>query len=102
MGKTYAFQHGTGIGQHIGTTGTAYQGRHGHVFQGREFRQEMMELKHEAQRPVAEAGLFVRPHLGHVPAVKKDFSTAWSIKSPHKMQEGTLAGAGGCPKISLS
>ena len=57
VGQAHTFQHGSGIGQHIGPAGTAYQGRHGHIFQGREFRQEMMELKHEAQRPVAEAGL---------------------------------------------
>ena len=53
-----------------------------------------MELKNKAQGFIAESCFPVRAHQGHIPAVKGHDARAWSIKSPHKMQEGGLAGTG--------
>lgn len=68
--------------------------RHGDVFQCRKFRQQVVKLKHKAQRPIAEGRLLVRAHVGHVRTVKAYRTRRGRIKGPHEVQQGALARTG--------
>ncbi|VTR64070.1 hypothetical protein DESC_120162 [Desulfosarcina cetonica] len=73
---------------------TADQGRHHGVFQGREFRQQVMELEDETNRAVTETGQLNIVELEHVLARIAELPAIGSIQRAEDVQQGGLADAG--------
>ncbi len=77
----------------LGNRGASYQQRHGHIFQGRKFRQQMVELVHEPQRVVAQQPPVLLAHLMNVASCDQHFPGAGLVESAQYLQQGRLAGA---------
>ena len=75
---------------------TADQGRHHHVLQGREFRKQMVELKNEAKRAVAQPIALARTEAVDALAVEHHRSRVRPVERAEQVEQRTLAGAG-CP-----
>ena len=74
--------------------GAAQQQRHGHIFQGRKLRQQVMKLPDEANLAIAELsrGLAGKRSQPQVAAVYVTLGSG--IKRSQDVQQGTLAGSG--------
>jgi hypothetical protein len=66
-------------------------GLHGHIFQGGEFGQQMVKLKHKAQRTVTQSGLFFGRHAGHIQSLKHYPPLGGNIQCAQQMQKGGLS-----------
>ena len=75
-----------GLGDHL---------RHQHVFQGREFGQQVVELEDEAERLVAQLIAALRRQVVDASAVEEDFALVGPVEGAEQVQQRALAGAGG-------
>ena len=69
--------------------------RHHHVLQGREFRQEVVELVDEAHLLAPQAGALGIPHRGRRTAADIDLAAVGALQQAGEVQQGALAGPRG-------
>ena len=74
---------------------TPHEQWHGHVFQGAEFGQQVMELIYETQRPVAQRTLAIIAQPRHRLTADPDLACRGLIEAAEQLQQRALARAGG-------
>lgn len=75
--------------------GAPYQGGQHHIFDGRELRQQLVELEYKTNLLVAEPGQLLIVVLIDINAIDKYLSGGWPIEGTENLQQSCFAGTAG-------
>src|SRR5215467_9452913 len=91
MPKADSFQDLTGSSSRLGPIVAPDESRHHGIFEGRKFRQKMMELKDKSDMTVAEPSQLGRCPFEDIFAVEEHLTTSRRIQSAQQMKQSAFS-----------
>jgi hypothetical protein len=91
MAKAYSFQNLPGCNFRFPAIVAPDKLGHHRVLNGRKFGEKVMELKHESDVPIPEAGQLLRTPPENVFIPQENFASRGIVQAAHKMQQRALS-----------